>query len=61
MNAFHEAGAYITGGHTSQASDLQVGFAVTGFKHDKPVYTPKDGDRFNPHQTFRHWPHYGRT
>ena len=44
MNAFHEAGAYIAGGHTSQASDLQVGFAVTGFKHDKPVYTPKDGD-----------------
>ena len=44
MLALHEEGAYLAGGHTSQAQDLQVGFAVTGLSEHKDIYKPKDGD-----------------
>lgn len=44
MCAFHENGAYLAGGHTAQANDLQVGFAVTGFAKNTAFYAPRDGD-----------------
>jgi selenide,water dikinase len=44
MLAFHENGAYLAGGHTSQARDLQVGFAVTGFADKRPLDNVKHGD-----------------
>jgi selenide,water dikinase len=44
MLAFHENGAYLAGGHTAQSRDLQVGFAVTGFTDNMPLYDVQDGD-----------------
>ncbi|MGU9962254.1 MAG: selenide, water dikinase SelD [Candidatus Puniceispirillales bacterium WSBS_2018_MAG_OTU23] len=44
MVAFSEHGAYLAGGHTAEARDAQIGFAVTGFALEGRGYTPKDGD-----------------
>ncbi|MCE2518154.1 MAG: selenide, water dikinase SelD, partial [Alphaproteobacteria bacterium] len=44
MLALHEHGAYLAGGHTSQADHMQVGFAVTGIDRGTEDNHPRDGD-----------------
>ena len=44
MQALHQHGAVLAGGHTSAGAELQVGFAVTGIASDKTLYRPQDGD-----------------
>jgi selenide,water dikinase len=45
MLAMHEHDVVLTGGHTAQAQDLQVGFAVTGIEKEGTLYAPQDGDQ----------------
>lgn len=44
MLALNHHGAELKGGHTSQADNMQVGFAVTGIDRGGKPYAPVDGD-----------------